>query len=270
MKLDYSNYNILIVDNNSTDSSFCKLKRTFPELIFLKNDKNSGYSGGNNFGIKFALEKGADYIFILNNDTIIKSSEILKSLVSIMEQNEKIGILGPELRSLNSGKLISNYNSSFFWNLINSFLNINNSDIENLNEVSRVSGAAILIRKEVFINIGLFNENFFMYAEENDFCIRSINNGYKIFYYNGEIVYRKTSRNSDQYLEFRNYYDSRNTLYLIKNNFGLYKRNILFIIFILILFKSCFKYIMQGKPKISFSIMKGILHYFLGVKGKKK
>lgn len=269
-KINFENHRVILVDNNSTDNSFNKLKQYFrhENIVFLKNKYNYGYSGGNNAGIKFALKEGADYVFILNNDTIIGSSDILSSFVDIMEKNKKIGILGPKLKELNSDKTISNYDQSFFWKLIDFFLKNKILNIKGLNNVSRVSGAAILINKDVFLNIGLLNEDFFMYAEENDFCIRAKKNGFQIYYYDKEIVYRKSSENSDVYMEFRNYYDYRNTLYLINRNFNPLKKIILYFVFILISCKNFLKYIFKGKYKISFSIFKGVYHYFLGVKGK--
>jgi hypothetical protein len=243
-----------------------KLKKEIylENLIFIKNNKNLGYSGGNNLGIKVALENGADYVFILNNDTLIDSNNFLNPMIETMEIENKIGILGPELKNLNNKKIISDYNKSFFWKLINNFLKIDSSS----NKVSRVSGAAILIRRDVFSEIGFFDEDFFMYAEENDFCIRSIKKGFDVFYYKNKKVYRESSQNSDSYLQFRNYYDSRNTFYLINKNFESFEKLILYFVFTLVLLKNIFKYILQGKPKISFSILKGGFHYFLGIKGK--
>ncbi len=95
-KIDYKNYFIVIVDNNSQDGSFEKLSKLYPELTVLEIGENRGYAAGNNFGIKQALQKGADYICILNNDVVVEPN-FLGKLVSYMEQNPKVGITGANI-----------------------------------------------------------------------------------------------------------------------------------------------------------------------------
>ena len=91
-KIDYPNYKIILVDNNSAQ----KAEIFDPDIYIIYNSKNLGFAGGNNIGIKYALENKADYILLLNNDTIV-SKDFLTKLVTEANRDLRIGILGPKI-----------------------------------------------------------------------------------------------------------------------------------------------------------------------------
>lgn len=99
MKTDYPDYRFIIVDNASNDNSIDCIKNNFPNIELITNSKNKGWAGGNNEGIKHAMNKGARYIVLINNDILVHPDWI-KNAVSIAEQNPHIGAIGFDAFSL--------------------------------------------------------------------------------------------------------------------------------------------------------------------------
>lgn len=173
-QLDYPNLEVVMVDNDSSDGSLELAKEFFPRAHFIKNEKNIGFAAGNNIGIRFALEKMADYIFLLNNDAVIKEDTVSK-LVNVAEREGSIGIVGP---------IVYKDNSDTIW-FAGGKLNWITMRASHVYEIfsdspyktQYVSGCAILIKKEVFKKIGLLDERFFLYYEDADFCIRASRSG---------------------------------------------------------------------------------------------
>lgn len=193
-ELGYSNYEVIIVDNassvNHVDTIRDLLKNLSPKTYHLKPiTSNSGYSGGNNIGIKQALENGADYVFILNPDTTIEKN-ILTKLVETTESDPKIGILGPTINE--NGKTV--YGGQIQWlkpELVHSINPPLNTKYLILNTKKYIPGAAILIKRRVIEKIGLLDERYFLYFEDADYCERAKRVGYKLAIVPEALVYHK-------------------------------------------------------------------------------
>lgn len=177
---DYPNLEVIVVDNNSQDGSFELAKNYFPKARFIKNEKNVGFAAGNNIGIRFALEKMADYIFLLNNDAVVFKntlSELIK--IARKRESEKMGIFSPVIFKGNS-KNIWFAGGKIDWLRMRAVhKNKPQATSYKLQATSYVSGCAMLIKKEVFKKIGLLDENFFLYYEDADFCWRARKEGFK-------------------------------------------------------------------------------------------
>lgn len=175
-KSDYPKLEIVIVDNDSRDGSFEAAKNFFPKGYFIKNEKNLGFAAGVNMGIRFALEKFTEYVFLLNPDATVEKNTI-SQLVAAAAQNEKAGISSPVV--YNSGK----GGVWFSGGKINWFTmgaEHNQSEPKNKSYFTGyVSGCAMLIKREVFKKIGLFDENLFLYYEDADFCVRARKAGFE-------------------------------------------------------------------------------------------
>ena len=182
-KIEYKNYSIVVVDNNSTDNSFDILKEKIGKKHYLiKSGKNGGFAFGNNVGISFALENGADYVLLINNDTEVKS-DFLNILVDTLENKEEVGLA--------TGLILNYYDKSKVWYAggeINwdKFYGLHVDEDKNVNEIKLepkeitfATGCLMLIKREVFEKIGLLPEDYFMYYEDVDFCANIIKNGYK-------------------------------------------------------------------------------------------
>lgn len=185
-KNDYPSFEAVVVDNNSTDGSFEFAKNNFSKAHFIKNAENLGYAAGNNVGIRFALERMADYILLLNNDTEVEK-DFLTRLADAAEKDEKIGIASP---------VIFNGHTRQVWfsgGEINWFKMKTAHSGEVLNEDCRetgfIAGCAMLIRAAVFKEIGLLDEDFFLYWEDADFSLRARQAGFKNIVVSGSWAY---------------------------------------------------------------------------------
>lgn len=182
----HSDFEILVIDNNSHDESLVLLEDRFPHIRILKNSANLGFVKAANLGI--ANTKG-EYILILNPDIRFLDKNIL-SMVAFLDENPSIGICGPlqvfEDGSAQSGP--SRFNGIFSeLKFIAGTHFINNlfrdKKFVKPVECDYVFGSSMLIRRTVFETIGLFDENIFMFAEEEEFCFRAKRKGWKVYFY---------------------------------------------------------------------------------------
>ncbi len=172
-------YEIIVVDNNSLDNSEHTIRTQFPAVNWLQLNSNEGFGRANNAGVKVA--KG-EYILLLNADAFVMPNSIANSL-SIIEQNEQIGILGCTL--LNEDGSIQKSTYSYFadyTDILKDNLVLSRLVQFNKTELRAMMGAFMIIPKSKYIAIGGFDEDFFMYFEELDLCRRMRNSGYELYY----------------------------------------------------------------------------------------
>ncbi|MEI8343605.1 MAG: glycosyltransferase family 2 protein [Candidatus Moraniibacteriota bacterium] len=174
---DFKGFEVVVVDNNSIDGSFELAKNQFPRAHFIKNSKNIGFAKGNNIGIRFALEKFADYILVLNNDAYLEKNTILE-LAIVAEKTKTAGIFNPII-------LNANNNSIWFAGGKIDWLKMKNQHLTKISSQNPYStqyctGCAMFINKEVFKKIGLFDERYFLYYEDADFSVRARNAGFDL------------------------------------------------------------------------------------------
>lgn len=175
-KIDYPNFEVVFVDNNSTDGSLELVKSNFSKANFIKNEENLGYASGNNIGIRFSLERMAEYVLVLNNDTEVEK-DFLTKLIEVAEEDEKIGITSPVIMDGNT-KQIWFSGGKIDW-LKMKTLHLQNVHTEAYFESDFITGCSMLVKAEVFKKIGLFDEDFFLYWEDADFSLRSKKAGFK-------------------------------------------------------------------------------------------
>lgn len=168
LKTDYSNYHILLVDNNSKDGSIEFVRKNYPEIEILANSQNLGWAGGNNTGIIKGIKAKADYIILLNNDILIDPSWI-KFAVETCEADKNIGMLGFEVYGAGEKVPVQVFEKarSRFKKLV-------------VKDTKNIRGLALFVKKEVFENIGLIDEVYFAYGEENDIEFRAKSAGYRL------------------------------------------------------------------------------------------
>ena len=208
----YKELEIILVDNGSDDGIEKDVKK-FKDVDFIQTGKNLGYSGGNNVGIKKALESGADYVFILNPDTTIDKN-CIENLLDGMERN-KADIVGPKIYFSGSKKIW--YAGGIFdkQNVIGKHRGVDEEDkgqYDSPVETDFVSGAAIMVRKEVFEKIGLFDEKYFLYYEDSDFCEKAKRAGFKVFYIPDAVVYHENAASAGLGSPLQDYYITRNRM----------------------------------------------------------
>jgi len=203
LKQSYDNFNVILVDNHSSDGSLDFVRNNFPEVEVLALDKNYGFPKGHNIGIKYSLQKyDPDYFLLLNNDIKIVQEETLKRLIEIAQNDKKAGILGCKLifpdgkAQCVGGKTTPLSRSLFTW------MEPAKEIPQEVYEVDIIIGAALFINTSVINKIGLFDEGFSpgLY-EEIDYCIRTkrcsfllkIVSSLEIIHYLGQSLKRQPS-----------------------------------------------------------------------------
>ncbi len=211
-KSSYKDLEIIVVDNNSHDGLENSIKQ-FKDIFFIQTGDNLGYSGGNNQGIKKALDLDCEYIFILNPDTTIDSKCIEECLDGF--KDEEAGIIGPKVY-FGDGKTIWYAGGKFdLDNVLGSHLGVNEIDqgqYDQVMETDFVSGGALFVKSEVFKKIGLFDERYFLYYEDSDLCFRAKKVGYKIMYIPSAKVYHTNAQSTGLGSPLQDYFITRNRM----------------------------------------------------------
>ncbi len=172
---DYPNFEVVVVDNDSRDGSFELAKNLYSKFHFIKNTNNSGFSAGNNIGIRFALEKMTDYVFLLNNDAVLEKDTLLKLIEA--SEKESAGIFSPIIYTRENRIWFAG--GKIKWLKMKAVHENPSQEKKCPYETGYVSGCSMLVKKEVFKKTGLFSEDYFLYYEDADFCVRAGRNGFK-------------------------------------------------------------------------------------------
>lgn len=216
-KISYPNYEIIVIDNNSSDNSAEVISRKYPKIKLLQNTSNLGYAGGNNTGLEYCKGK---YILILNNDTKV-TSNFLEPLVEDMLLDKKLGIVQSKILVMDNPKLLDNVIS---FQTITGFL-YHKGYLDKDGEKYRkflysfsAKGACILINKKI-LKLGLFDDDFFAYFEETDLCWRSWLLGFKVGFEPKSIIYHKMGVTSAKMnRSFIHYHSFKNRIRTILKN----------------------------------------------------
>ena len=195
-KITYKNKIITVVDNASTDGSIKAIEEEFPKLNMIENDRNLRYAGGNNIAIRNGLKGEASLFLILNNDTIVKEN-FLDFLVKAAESDQNIGIVVPKIYYHEEmGKI---WYAGGFVNFVTGNIyhrGLRKTDGEGFDESGEVdyaTGCCMLIKREVFENIGLLDERYFIYGEDVDFSFRTQKAGYKVMFEPQSFIWHKVT-----------------------------------------------------------------------------
>lgn len=193
---NYPNVEVCVADNASTDGSPEWVEHEMPSVQVLRNGRNLGWSGGNNAGIRRALSRGAEYVWILNNDVEVEP-DCLSQMIGHAKEHPDVGVLSPCIYYFEPRDRIWFAGG---WNDAEHFKMSHCARVDEfrrLPNASRfVSGCAMLVRRDVFRATGLIDERFFMYCEDADFCLRAAAAGFKIDVLESAAIYHKVSASS--------------------------------------------------------------------------
>ena len=181
-KQSYNNFKIIIIDDGSTDGTEDIINNEFPEVIIIKGDGNLWWTKATNIGVKYALNKNADYVLTLNND-VLPYEDYLEKLISAAKEKPN-AIFGSLAIDVHSSKPI--YGGEFInWkNAKSTFIldSINNEQIKGLYPVNCIPGRGMLIPTDIFKKIGVFDEaNLKHYLADFDFSARAYRMGLQLF-----------------------------------------------------------------------------------------
>ncbi len=195
-KVKYENIDITVVDNASTDDSAEIIAADFPSVKLINNNTNLMYAGGNNVAIKEALSREAECILLLNNDTILHE-DFLTYLVETISSEVEIGIVAPKINYYNNRKLIwyaGGFVNFFTGNIYHRGLRKRDDGNYDLpDDVDYATGCCMLIKRELFEEIGLLDEEYYIYSEDVDFSFRAHTAGYKIVFEPRSLIWHKVS-----------------------------------------------------------------------------
>lgn len=222
---EYPFYEIIIVDNGSTDGSVSRIKKEFEEyqnkIVILDLPKNLGFAIGNRIGANKAV---GDYILFLNNDTKIEPSSF-GELVNVMDKDSSIGVAQAKLLLMDKPDIFDSAGATM--NVLGDsrsrgVLEKDAGQYDQMDEISYAKGAAMIVRKKIWDNLDGFDPLFFVYSEESDFCWRVWLSGYRVVFAPSSKVYHvgsgTTTKFKPSYLMFQQY---RNQIVTVIKNLSL-------------------------------------------------
>lgn len=211
---------IIVVDNGSAVPFVLHPKEKESNVILLPSSSNTGFSGGNNIGITEALKRKADYVLLINNDTLV-DSHMIKNLIAVLERDEKIGVVVPKIyfakghefhksryKENELGRVFWYAGGSTDWDNVRSIHRgvdeVDEGQYDTSDEISFATGCCMMIKREVLENVGaqksepvqFFDERYFLYYEDADLSERIRNVGYDIFYVPDAILYHLNAASS--------------------------------------------------------------------------
>lgn len=260
-QMSYTNYEIIIVDNNSTDNSIKLVKDEFDNIVIIDTGENCGVARGNNIGIRKALELKCEYILLLNNDTEV-DKEMLTNMIKNANENTMVTC---KMYFYQPSNMIWYAGGKINWKRATTIHygegEVDNGEYNTSRFVKYTPTCCLLIHKGVFEKVGFMDENYFMYYDDTDFLVRCNNAGIKTWYDSTSKLWHKVSSSSGgSQSKISVYYGDRNRLYFInkfyKNKFGVMTYFYFTRIFKLI------KYRIRNK-ELFYVAIKAIRHYKL-------
>jgi GT2 family glycosyltransferase len=217
-KMTYPNYRVFVVDQNSGDDTLETIAAQFPWAHRIANPVNNGFTGGNNLGMRAALEQGANYLFLLNNDTEV-APDLLEPLVTLAESDARIGAIGPKMLYHGEPETIWSAGGAIDWRGHAVMLDQGkrspyqgDQESETPRDVDYVVGCGLMVKRSVAEQVGLLDDRYFIYYEETDWCARIRKAGYRVVHVPQACLWHKVSKTFGPGSEFTLYYMRRNLL----------------------------------------------------------
>jgi GT2 family glycosyltransferase len=210
----YKNLRIILLDNGSTDGTVAAVAERFPTVDILRLKDNRGYAGNNNVGIKAAIDSGADWLFVLNEDTVV-DPDCVGCLVAAGESNARVGIVGPTVYHYDEPNIIQSAGGTIgrYWESLH--LNKDEPDLSHKSEprpVDWISGCGIMVRRQVVEDVGAIDERYFYYWEETEWCMRARRAGWRILHVPAAKLWHKGVQRDYRPPASVTYYATRNRL----------------------------------------------------------
>ena len=242
-KLEYKNWKVILVDNESNFEKINKIKSDFNKVEVIESKENLGFASANHLGIKYAIKNKFEYIMLLNNDTEV-NKKFLSPLLNSFQNDNSLGAVQP---------LIMNYNNRVkVWNAggyLNNFFGFpyTNKLNNKKRQIDWITGCCIVLKTKVIKKAGLMDEDFFAYYEDVDWSLRIKKLGYKLGIVESSVIFHHGTKssnisNSEGTLSpFVHYLNIRNHIYLIKKHSDKFNFiGVLFYQFLKILFYSIY------------------------------
>lgn len=227
-RLDYPNFEVIVIDNCSTDGSVSNIRRKFPQAFLIENSKNLGFTGGNNVAMKYAMRVGADYVWLLNNDTVVEPDSLSK-LVEEAEQSPQIGLVSPVIHYYDSPEDVQ------FMGAYVDFAHFSNTNVIDVKELDdkRIQrnlvlwGTALLIKRNVIETVGYLSEKYFAYLEDCDYSFRAMKANYRASVRLDAHILHKGSQSTGRHSPIQVFLGTRNLYFLWRDNTQGFRRILL-------------------------------------------
>ncbi len=178
----YDNLQVMVLDNASSDGSVEAINARFPAVETVRLEHNLGYAGNNNVGIRRALAQGADWVFVLNEDTLVEP-DCLSTLMAEAMSSPRVGVVGPMVYTFDPGQIISSAGGAIDWRIADA-PNVGMGQVDSgqfpARQVDYINGCGLLISRTAIEAAGLIDDTFFIYFEETDWCARVRQAGFEI------------------------------------------------------------------------------------------
>ncbi|MHA2231219.1 MAG: glycosyltransferase family 2 protein [Candidatus Hodarchaeales archaeon] len=258
-KMDYPAFKTIVVDNGSSVGVSEVIYREFKDVEIIRSEKNLGWAGGTNIGIKYALKKGYDWLLLLNDDTVADPSLLRDFAEIIRGEGEDFSIMGVLNLSHNDPTRNLACGGSFIWwrlRLIPLFPT--NESIEKastVEEVDTIAGACMFVKSEAFRKIGLIEPRFFIQFEETEFCVRAKKAGFKVGVAPKLRILHKVGQSTPS--PMRDYFFVRNRGYFFARNNKKRYAPLTATLYVLAIIRLTLGYLIHGRIENIFSIFKG-------------
>jgi GT2 family glycosyltransferase len=216
----YTNKEIIVVDNASTDHSPEHLRSVLPDIVVLNNSENLGVTGGRNRGFREAVSRGNDYVLSLDNDAHIDAG-LIGRLVEVAESDSQIGVLGPKTYSDDGSGTIqcAGGRITYTQNVCShrGLGEVDRGQYDAIQDVDYFPGFGFMARREVFENLNFLDEGFYGYGhEDTDFCLRAIQAGYRVVYVPQAVMWHQGSATIGDYSPRKKYLEAVNSVYFVR------------------------------------------------------
>ena len=263
--MSYENFDIVVVDNGSTDGSHEALGEAFPQVIRLRTEENLGVAGGINLGIRHALEGDYDYLLTLNNDIEVDPA-MLGEMVAAAERDPTIGCVGPKAyyywdrdRLWSAGGVIRFKESV---TRERGMGEIDRGQYDRDEEVAYINGCAMLVRSSVMAEVGLWDPIYHLAVEDADWCMRMKRLGYRSFYAHRAVLWHMVSHTTGVYKPGRTFQTGRSTAIFVRRYAGFWQW-CTFVLFTAAAIPAAFvRELFKGNQAAAVSKLRGVLEGF--------
>jgi GT2 family glycosyltransferase len=201
-RLDFPSFSTVVVDNGSTDGSATEIRKRYPTISLIEKEQNLGFGAGNNVGIRYALERGADFVWLLNNDTLPPPSSLLNMVKAAKSTTSSI-LVGSVLVFAHDPQTVQAWGGGIVRPLLGATKHLTSPG-----DLDYITAASLLAPKSLFEQVGLFDEHFFLYWEDTDLCRRAYRAGWRFKVAGGEpIMHKHSTSTKSEMLRMREFAD---------------------------------------------------------------
>lgn len=270
--VEYSNARIYLIDNASLDQGGAKLKMEFSGTVqFIQNERNLGYAGGNNAGIKRALEDGCDFVLIINNDTVAKP-DFLNQLIKAALADPKIGMVGPKILYSDPPNKIWFAGGRLNWHsgVRVGHVGVGETDHgqhDQSGQTNWLTGCCLLVRSGLIEKVGLLPEKYFLYFEDIDWSVAAQRAGWRLAFEPKGVIWHAEASEAESVSPKKFYYQARNYLMFVKR-YANWRQRMVFGLFFIVYYGSLLvRNILSGRNQANSMFWRGVHDYFKGRTG---